>query len=351
MRFFAELPLWGIIALFAASAAVVWGAGTRLSRAVDAIGERTRLGKAFVGALLLGGITSLPEIATTVSASLIGNAPIAVNNIFGGIALQVAILALADAVMGPGALAGKIRTPGVLLEGMLLVFVLTVAAVGIGVGDVAVLGFGVWTAAVLVLAVAGVFFVRFYEEDPEWKPTDRPEREPDDRSDDVVEMQRRFHAKSTARLTSEITLTGLVVLVAGAALAQTGERIADETGLGASFVGAILIAFATSLPEVSTVVEAVRLGAPVMAISNILGTNLFDAGILFIADAAYAGPPVLNEVGLFAQVAALLGIACTTIYVVSILERNHRAIARLGIGSIAVLAVYLGGVALLYTLR
>ena len=293
MRFLESLPHWGNIAVFCAGAVVVWLAGTRLSRGADAIADRTGLGQAFVGALLLGGTTSLPEIAATVSASLILNAPIAVNNIFGGIAMQVTILAMADA-LGRGALTGRNRHPGVLLEGTLLILVLNTAAVGIAVGDTAGLGVGLWTAGVLA---------------------------------------------------------SLAVLAGGFAVAKSGERIAEQTGLGASFVGAILIAVATSLPEVSTTLEAVRLGARVMAISNIFGTNLFDAGLLFVADVFYPGPPVLNEVGRFAQVGALLGIACTTIYLAGILERRVKTFLRLGMDSLLVLAVYGGGVALLYAIR
>lgn len=101
----------------------------------------------------------------------------------------------------------------------------------------------------------------------------------------------------------------------------------------------------------STTLEAVRLGARVMAISNIFGTNLFDAGLLFVADAFYAGPPVLNEVGRFAQVGALLGVACTAIYLAGILERRDKTFLRLGVDSIFVVLVYAGGVVLLYTIR
>lgn len=351
MRFLESLPHWGNIAVFCAGAVVVWLAGTRLSRGADAIADRTGLGQAFVGALLLGGTTSLPEIAATVSASLILNAPIAVNNIFGGIAMQVTILAMADA-LGRGALTGRNRHPGVLLEGTLLILVLNTAAVGIAVGDTAVLGVGLWTAGVLILVGIGLFLIKHYEAHPRWQPSDEPRSGPgDEQTRRAKERRERFRSASTRALAVRMTLASLAVLAGGFAVAKSGERIAEQTGLGASFVGAILIAVATSLPEVSTTLEAVRLGARVMAISNIFGTNLFDAGLLFVADVFYPGPPVLNEVGRFAQVGALLGIACTTIYLAGILERRDKTFLRLGMDSLLVLAVYGGGVALLYAIR
>lgn len=351
MNLLEQVPLWGNLAIFAVAAAVVWLAGTRLSRGADAIADRTGLGQAFVGALLLGGTTSLPEIAATVSASLIRNAPLAVNNIFGGIAMQVTILAIADAA-GRRALTGQNRQPGVLLEGTLLILVLNAAAVGIAVGDVAVFGVGLWSLAVLALVALGLYLIKQFEAHPRWQPSDQlREPEDDEKTRRAKERRQQFRSVSTRRVVTQMVVASLAVLAGGFAVAKTGERIAEQTGIGASFVGAILIATATSLPEVSTTLEAVRLGARVMAISNIFGTNLFDAGLLFVADAFYAGPPVLNEVGRFAQVGALLGIACTTIYLAGILERRDKTILRLGIDSLVVIAVYGGGVVLLYAIR
>jgi Ca2+/H+ antiporter len=64
-----------LVVLFLAmgmAGALVWFAGTRLVMLVDDIAQRTGIGQAFAGMLLLGGITSLPELATASSASLAG---------------------------------------------------------------------------------------------------------------------------------------------------------------------------------------------------------------------------------------------------------------------------------------
>lgn len=351
MRYFQDLPLWANIAWFAAGAVVVWFAGVRLSRGADAITDRTGLGQAFIGALLLGGTTSLPEVATTISASLIGDAKIAVNNVLGGIAMQVAILALADWASGPRPLTLRNRTPGVILQGTLLSLVLAVTAIAIAVGDTAVLGVGVWSTAILVLAVAGLFLIKEYDPRPQWKPTSEPIEDEQEENDAVSKMRERLRSAPTRKIVIRLILASLAVLVGGFVVAQSGERIAEQTGLGSSFVGAILIAIATSLPEVSTSLEAVRLGARTMAISNIFGTNLFDAALIFFADVTYGGPPVLNEVGRFAEVGALLGLLCTMIYVAGLVEKRDRSIGRLGIDSVLVVVVYFGGVVLLYSLR
>ncbi len=145
--------------------------------------------------------------------------------------------------------------------------------------------------------------------------------------------------------------TSMEILVAGFILTKTGEAIAETTGLGQSFFGAVFLAIATSLPELSSVVSALRHGHEMLAISDVLGGSLFDLALVFVVDTIYAGGPVLNEVGTFSAFAALLGIALTTFYVIGMIERRDRRIFRMGYDSVAVLVCYAIGLAVLYGLR
>jgi hypothetical protein len=79
-------PLWILAAVFTASAAVAWAAGSRLAGYVDEISGRTGVGQGFAGLVLLGGITSLPEIAVSVTGALTGEAVLALNNVLGSVA-------------------------------------------------------------------------------------------------------------------------------------------------------------------------------------------------------------------------------------------------------------------------
>lgn len=353
------VPFWGILALFAAAAVAVWLAGTRLSRAVDAIAERRSLGKAFMGALLLGGITSLPEAGTTVSASAAGNADLAVNNLFGGVAMQVVLLALADFMVGRRALTSLVAQPIIFLQGMLLVLVLITPAAGILVGEVAVAGVGLWAAGTLLLAVLAFWIVHRYEDAELWQPIGVEEgvdsyraRRGESRLAKRAKRKREaLRDHSTRALVGQLVLLAFVVLGAGIVLAVTGERIADETGLGSSFVGAIAVALATSLPEVSTTVSAVLLGEYRLAVSNIFGTNFINIGFIVLADLVYRGGPVLGEVGVFSIFGALLGVAVTAVYVAGLAIHRPRTVLRLGYDSLFAAVLYLGGVAVLYTLR
>jgi cation:H+ antiporter len=146
-------------------------------------------------------------------------------------------------------------------------------------------------------------------------------------------------------------LAAAAIFAAGYVLARTGEALAEQTGLGASFVGAVLVAIATSLPEVSSTLAAVRLGQYELAFADIFGTNLLDIALIALADAVYSGGPVLGEVGAFSAFAALLGIAVTAIFLGGLIERRDKVVLRVGVDSLLVLLVYAGGLAVLFRLR
>jgi cation:H+ antiporter len=349
---FAQQGLAVNLAIFAAAAACVWAAGTKLSAYASAISAHTGVGKALLGLLLLGGITSLPELAVSLTSAYSGNAPLAVNNILGGVTMQVAILAIADFAIGRRALTSVVPDPVVILQGSLNVLLLSLVPVAILVGDVSFLGVGAWAWAILALALFSFHKLAQSEGRTPWQPRDLRPTAAQQRSSKRKKKEKGDETEDTLRVVVGKTLVaGTVILVAGFLISRTAEAIAEQTGLGASFVGAVLVAISTSLPEVSTVLSAVRLGHYTMAISDILGTNLFDIGLLFAIDAAAGGDPVLNRVGAFSAVGAMLGIAVTALFLIGLAERRDRTVLRMGVDSAAVLVVYLGGLGLLYTLR
>ncbi|MDJ0388496.1 sodium:calcium antiporter [Roseomonas sp. E05] len=341
---FGNNPLWLNITLFLAAAAFVWMAGARLARYADDISDMTGLGTALVGMLLLGGVTSLPEIAVSATAGLSGDAALAVNNLLGGVALQVVIIAIGDAALRRGAISAAIAKPTVLLQGTFCCLLLCGVAAAVTVGDVALVGnLGAWSTGILLTAVLMLAMVSRYKGQGAWRPYPEPEAK--------EQRDARGETRSLPATIGLTTLVAAVIVVAGFLLARTGEALAAQTGLGSSLMGAVLVGLATSLPEISTVLAAVRLRRYVMAYADIFGTNIIDIALIFLIDAAYGSGLVLNEVGSFSVFAALLGTAVTLIYLAGLIERKDMTLGRLGLDSWVVVAVYLGGVAVLYTLR
>ena len=113
---FNSIPLSANVAVFVASAAVVWLAGARMARYADAIAARTGIGRELLGMMLLGGVTSLPELAVASTASLAGVPALSVNDVLGSASINIVIIALADAVLGRDAITSVVASPGLLLR-------------------------------------------------------------------------------------------------------------------------------------------------------------------------------------------------------------------------------------------
>ena len=339
---FASFGLPLNIALFAGGSAILWIAATRLALYADVIANRFGLGQAVIGVLLLAGITSLPEIGSSFTAAAAGEAALAVNNLLGSIALQVAILAIADFVYDKRALTSVVPDSVVILECGINVVLLAGVASAVLYTDTLLMGAGLWTWGLAAAAAYGLHKVARTGDREPWL-AEGLEQEGRLREADLDDGNALLFAKTGA--------AGVAILAGGFAAARSASVVADQTGLGASFMGMAFLALATSLPEVSTVFAAMRRGLYTMAISDILGTNILNVALLFGIDVIVSGPPVLTRVGTFTAVGALLGAVVTSLFVVGLAERRDRTILRMGLDSAAVLIVYAGGLVMLYTLR
>lgn len=337
------LPLAVNLLLFAAAAAAVWMAAVRLAARADAIATRTRLGHEMVGLLLLGGVSALPELAVATAATLQDAPALTVSNLLGSAAVNVMLLVLADAAIRGRALTSVQGSPKVLLIGVLGVLMMAlVMAPGI-TGDVLVFGMGAWSWVLLLLFAGGLWVMSHSRSERAWRPLGDTIAPPG--------TEQELRAQSLRRVIAGAGAAAAVILVAGVLLAGSGEAIAVQTGLGTSFFGAVVLAMATSLPEASTVLAAVRLGRYGMAISDVLGAIVFNVAILVLVDALYPGGPVLLEAGRFASFGALLALVLACLFLIGLIERRDRTIGRLGIDSVLALLTYVAGLAVLYTLR
>jgi cation:H+ antiporter len=335
---FSSLPLTWVIAIFVATAAAVWLTGTRLSYLADAISGRTGVGRAFMGLIFLAGITELPELVTTVYAAWKGSAALALNNMFGGIVMQTAILAVADAFVVHAVITAFPRKPTPILEGAFLILLMSGILTITMVGEVAVLGhLGGGALILAVLYILAIFILKKFEGGSDWRPIDLP---PKAAVAGQAKTQNAFHSAPLTSLAVYSALAAAVILICGTMLVEAAEAIAVQTSLGRSFVGVTLLAAATSLPELSTTIAAVRMGAYTMAISNIFGSNLIMVLLILPADLFYRGGAILDHVDDTARLALVLGIGVTAIYVAGLLIKKKPRFLGLGLDSLLVLIVY-----------
>lgn len=344
--------LWLNAVLFTVAAAGVWASGARLSAQVDVLADRWELGAAFAGALLLGGATSLPELATTLSAAASGAAQLAGGNLLGGVVVQVAVLAAADAVLlRRRALTFFAPTSAVLVQGVFLVVMAAMAVAAITSGElVVVAGVGLWPIVLAVVYVFGLHVVRATEQEPRWQPVDRGEDRAEQAQELRTEIRERYGSLSDSAVGLRFGAAALGVLVSGFVLARTGESLAATTGLGQTFVGATAVSIATSLPEISTTTSAIRIGAYSMAAANILGTNALEIALFLPADLVHRDGSIIEAMEPSAAFLGALGVIVTAIYLWGILERRDRTVWGMGWDSFAVLIVTVVGLGVFGTL-
>jgi|GEM_PF-4568506 len=184
---FGAYALWQNLAVFLFAAAIIWAAGSRLAIYADIIADRSGLGHALVGLVLLAGATSLPEIGRTISAAAIGSTALVVDSLFGGIVLQTAILGLADFSVAQQVLTFFAPSSVLLLEGALVILLLSLALSGIAAGELfSFFNVGVWSFVLMGVYVLALYLLQAHE-GRGWVPIAVPEelkREEEERPSD-----------------------------------------------------------------------------------------------------------------------------------------------------------------------
>ena len=332
------------VILFAVAALAILLAGTRLTGVADALADRTGLGEALVGAILLGASTSLSGIVTSVTAAADGRAELAVSNAVGGIAAQTVFLAVADAVYRRANLEHAAASTANLAQGTLLVGLLGIPLMAFGGPDVTV--WGVHPSTILILAgyLFGLRIVSRTQAAPMWGPEPTPETQSEEEDDSEDSSTSRL---SLGGLWWRFVVFAAVIGVAGWVVAKTGVNIADETGLTETFVGGILTAVVTSLPELVTSVAAVRRGALTLAVGGIIGGNAFDTIFIAFSDVAYREGSIYHAITGQQVYLISLTIVLTGVLLLGLLRREERGIANIGFESFLIIVLYLGSFALL----
>src|SRR5688572_5218469 len=153
---------------FIVCAALIIAAATVLSRYADVLAEKTGLGRAWIGGILLAGVTSLPELASGISAVAWLDAPsLAVGAILGSCLFNLLLIAFMDITYQPGSILGKVAEGHSLAAGLgilLLGIVVAAALIGPDLNSVGGFGVGVFSLAVVVLYAVGARLIARFEQ-------------------------------------------------------------------------------------------------------------------------------------------------------------------------------------------
>lgn len=300
---------------FVACLAIIIVAGTRLSKYGDIIAEKTGMGRVWVGIILLATVTSLPEVATGVStAAIVQNPDLAIGDLFGSNLINLAIIALIDVLYTKGPILHLLGT-GVLLSTILSMLLITAVALSIflseNVFNLNILNVvSVYSIITFCLFLMTQYMVFHFKK----RQSDLPES---------TDSQNQSYATvSLKRTVIFFIITAIAIVGAGIWLGFIGNEIANTTGLKASFVGTLFLAISTSAPEIVVSISAARLGALEMAIANIVGSNLFNMGVVvFLDDLFYQGGPILKTVSTGHILTGLFALMMSCVVIIGIIFR------------------------------
>lgn len=322
-----------LIIKFLLLAGVVIGAGIVLARACDKLADLTGLGRTLIGMVLLASATSLPEFTVAWNSVKIGAIDLTMGDVLGSSLMNLLILAVLDlATKQRGQMLSKMAAAhalsaiaSILLTTIILLFILLDTSWTLW-------RFGPGTLAVFTAYIFSLRLI-YFDQRVAGEPNDE-QREPQRWWPSIL----GFLAGATA------------ILIAGPQLAHTADELAEITGLGRTFFGTVFVALITSLPEMVTSVEALRLGARDMAVGNVFGSNAFNMIVPVVGDMA-STQPILGVASETHAITAAAVILVTTVATLGLLYRAEKRYWLIEPDAALVLLLIFGALGLVYAYR
>lgn len=338
---FSQLSILALSIMFVLTAGLITYVGYYLSAYADQLADRTGIGEAATGAILLGAVTSLSGIVTSVVAAIQLDAALAVSNSIGGIVAQTTFLAVADLTYRKANLEHAAASISNIMYGMLLMILLMELLFLSATSPVTLWGFHPGILLVPATYMFGLQMVSGAETKPMWSPRKTTET--------VMDVpEEKNEQKALRPLLLKFAVSAIVIAICGYLVAQAGIGIAAKTGLSSSFVGALFTAVSTSLPELVVTVTAVRQGALTLAVGNVLGGNTFDILIVPLADVFYRDGSILHHSGVGSQITIVLAGFMASVLLLGLLDRERHGFGNIGWESITVLLSFFIGYTALY---
>jgi cation:H+ antiporter len=338
------VTLFWLVLQFGICATLIARAGYVLSRSGDRLADLLGWGRGWIGLALLATVTSLPELASGISAVTLVDAPnLAVGNALGACVVNLAFLVVVDALQRHQPMYRAAAATHLLSAGFGVVMLGFVALGLVGAQRApALLHLGVYSPLLLALYLLALRSVHAHEQSA--LAADGP--------GGAGELPLAERELLTRREWRRFGFAALVVVAAGSWLPAAADQLAGALGLSRSFVGTVFMALVTTLPEMAVTLGALRLGALDMAIGNLLGSNLFNVLILAVDDAFYRRGPLLVDASPAHLGTTVTALVMTGLVIVGLVMRPEGRVLRVtswvSLGLVAAYAinaslVFLGG--------
>ena len=289
-----------------------------LSKYVDALDKKTNLSGAFIGGVLLAAVTSLPEFITSLTAIFALNQPNLVQgNVFGSNIFNLTILA-GCIILFSRKFKEAYLSKSHLLTSIFTIIIFIICLLGMKFNYSLNLGFlNVSYASIAILVLYIINITKMNDSSSEGSD-----------EEDNVNL-------TVKQIIFRFILCSILLVIFSMLLTKVTDKLNGELGLGATVGGAIFLGIATSLPELTSSFNLVRLGNFNASFGNVIGSNLFNFTILAIGDIFYSKGNIFSP-DKQANNLIIWGIVATTIVIGTLYtKKNQKSSVFLGILIIA----------------
>lgn len=292
----------------------------KLSYYADLLSKTSGVSKALVGGIVLAGVTSLPEFVTCFSAMVVNNPALAIGDIIGSNLFNLFMICFFDIVFIKKMI---FLNTSRLHNIVILILILNYLALYFFVSkifDFSLLSIGF--PSILIIAT----YILYLKKIPKFEV-------------DSYVINEDGSSKKTA---VKLVIVSLCMVISSVLLTIVVNNISiAHPSFSSSFLGAIFLGITTSLPEVVTFYALINIKSYDIAVSNIIGSCLFNLLVLAIGDIVFLGYPVY----MFSDNDTLILVILGLLFLVSCLIINYRKRCKnlfsYGFISFLVIVVYL----------
>ena len=265
--------LWLLIYLVLASLVIFLS--IKLSKYVDLLDKKTKIAGALLGGILLAGVTSLPELFTSLTGTLIvGKNDLVLGNIMGSDFFDIMIFGVVYFLFFKKFTEGKVGKQhymSCLFTALMLVAV-TIAAFVFDRNGWLLGWFNPMSLVIIAIYVVSLILTPKTEE-----------------KEDNEEVDSHLTVK---QIWIRFTLASIILIAASITVTIVTDKVVVGFGIGETFGGSLFLGVATSLPEVTATLALCKKKNFDAAYGDIIGSCTFNVIILGIADAVSfrAGP-------------------------------------------------------------
>ncbi len=265
---FNSFPGWALIIMYVVFAIALCFLSKKLADYVDALDKKTNISGAFIGGVLLAAVTSLPELFTSISATILlpSSASLVVGNILGSNLFNIAILGLCFILFFKKFIDGTFEFKSHFTVIIGTCFIYAIVSYGLLANDklqpiVGPINF----LALLILIVYGITIFL------------QPKEAEGEKEEDTYNL-------TIKQVIIRFIICAVVLVAVSVLITYNTDAIATKFNINQTTAGAIFLAIATSLPELVSSIALCKKGNWNAAVGDIVGSCLFNFCIIGLAE-------------------------------------------------------------------